>query len=79
MRRRHLEFRPASVVLRYDSDRTTLCVENRLPCSPAAGELSGVGGGRGLAGLRERVERAGGSMQAGPTAEGWRVDLGVPS
>jgi len=70
---------PSSVVLRYDSDRTTLSVENRLPPSPGAGELSGVGGGRGLAGLRERVERAGGSMQAGPTADGWRVELGVPA
>ena len=72
-----------SVVLRYDSDRTTLSVEDRLSAprsaSPADGGLKGVGGGRGLAGMRERLERAGGSMRAGPTEQGWRVDLEVPA
>jgi hypothetical protein len=28
--------------------------------------------------MRERLERAGGSMQAGPTDAGWRVELDVP-
>jgi signal transduction histidine kinase len=41
--------------------------------------LTGVGGGRGLAGMRERIERAGGSMSAGPTSDGWRVELEVPA
>jgi signal transduction histidine kinase len=73
-----------TVVLRYDSDRTTLSVEDRLPASAAAspptgGGLPGVGGGRGLAGMRERLERAGGSMHAGPTDQGWRVELDVPA
>jgi signal transduction histidine kinase len=71
-----------SVVLRYDPDRTSLSVEDRLPApSPVSrpdGGLSGVGGGRGLAGMRERITQAGGSMQAGPTDEGWRVELDVP-
>jgi signal transduction histidine kinase len=71
-----------SVVLRYGSDRTTLCVEDRLrahaPAEPTGGGLSGVGGGRGLTGMRERLERAGRSMHAGPTDEGWRVELDVP-
>jgi signal transduction histidine kinase len=40
--------------------------------------LSDVGGGRGLAGMRERVQRAGGTVDAGPTADGWRVELRVP-
>ena len=73
----------ASVVLRYDSDRTTLSIEDRLasPGSPRPGGagLAGVGGGRGLAGMRERLEQAGGSMHAGPTDEGWRVELDVPA
>lgn len=72
-----------SVLLRYDSDRTTVSVEDRLPASslapPSGSGLSKVGGGRGLAGMRERLARVGGSMQAGPTDEGWRVDLDVPA
>jgi signal transduction histidine kinase len=83
------------VVLRYDTDRTTLIVEDRLPAFvprpddglPGSGDgrpvvaegLPGVGGGRGLAGMRERLEQAGGSMRAGPTDAGWRVELEVPA
>src|SRR5207244_13320384 len=40
-----------SVVLRYDSERTTLSVEDRLPTpastQPTGGGLKGAGGGRG--------------------------------
>ncbi len=72
-----------SVVLRYESDHTTLIVEDRLTtpasASRSGGGLAGVGSGRGLAGMRERLERAGGSMHAGPTAKGWRVELDVPA
>jgi signal transduction histidine kinase len=69
-----------TVVLRYAADRTTLTVEDRLSASlPRAGDgLIGVGGGGGLVGMRERLERAGGSMKAGPTDAGWRVELEVP-
>jgi signal transduction histidine kinase len=41
--------------------------------------LQGVGGGRGLAGLPERVEQIGGRLSAGSTEHGWRVDLDVPA
>ena len=66
-----------TVVLSYDSDRVTLRIENSNPGSAPA--LSGVGGGRGLDGMRERIERAGGRAAAGPTDGGWRVELEVPS
>jgi signal transduction histidine kinase len=68
------------VLVRYTADHATLTVEDRLPVSmPAVGQgLADVGGGRGLAGMRERVERAGGSMRAGPTDNGWIVELSVP-
>jgi signal transduction histidine kinase len=70
-----------TVVLRYGSDRTLLTVEDQLTQAARdnAGGLAGVGGGNGLAGLRERLERAGGSLQAGPTETGWRVELQVPA
>jgi signal transduction histidine kinase len=71
----------ATVVLSYGQDHTTLCVEDRVGAAapPAAAGLAEVGGGRGLAGMRERLERAGGSMHAGPTDAGWRVELRVPA
>jgi signal transduction histidine kinase len=71
-----------SVVLRYGANQTTLIVEDRVPHAsptPSAEGLKGVGGGRGLSGLRERLERAGGSARAGATEDGWRVELVVPA
>ncbi len=41
--------------------------------------MTGVGGGRGLEGMRERVERVGGRFDAGPTETGWQVTLEVPA
>jgi signal transduction histidine kinase len=68
-----------TVVLRYGGGSTSLTVEDRYTTArPDGGGLAGVGGGNGLAGLRERVERAGGRMLAGPTETGWRVELEVP-
>lgn len=71
-----------TVLLHYDSDRTVLSIEDHLPQSggsPSREGLQGVGGGRGLAGMRERIERVGGSAAAGPTPSGWRVELVVPT
>ena len=66
---------PVSTVLRYEPGRVRLTIAN------GAGEprLTGVGGGRGLAGLRERVEQLGGALSAGPTDDGWRVAVEVPA
>jgi signal transduction histidine kinase len=70
----------AQVVLCYHRDRTTLSVENSQPAQTAAdGGLPNVGGGHGLTGLGERLDRAGGSLHAGPTGEGWRVEMVVPA
>ena len=76
----------STVVLRYESGRTCLSVENAAaePDQDAAGVetpdgFPAVGGGHGLVGLAERVERAGGTLQAGPHLGGWRVELQVPA
>jgi signal transduction histidine kinase len=71
------------VVMSYEPGSATLSIEDRLlvpaaVASPGAG-LTGVGGGRGLAGMRERMQRVGGTAEAGPTPEGWRVELRLPA
>jgi signal transduction histidine kinase len=66
-----------SVELSYEAGRTKLTVENSA--SPSAPALPDAGGGRGLEGMRERIERAGGTARAGASQDGWRVDLEVPA
>src|SRR5450755_2318159 len=65
-----------TVTMRYGNHRTKLSVDNGLSATPPR---HGMGGGRGLEGLRDRVERAGGTMSAGPTTEGWRLEIEVPA
>ena len=65
-----------TVIVRYDPDRTRLCIDNG---GSAAAPRQGMGGGRGLEGLRARIEQTGGVMSAGPTADGWRVEIEVPA
>jgi signal transduction histidine kinase len=69
---------PTTVALRYGDGRTTLCIANGAPGLHAEGGLQGLGGGHGLESMRERIERAGGTMQAGAVGDGWRVELEVP-
>jgi signal transduction histidine kinase len=76
----------ASITLRYAPGRTLLTVEDhalRPEAGPASGSgppiLAAAGGGYGLAAMRERAQRAGGTARAGPTAGGWRVELEVPA
>ena len=37
------------------------------------------GGGYGLTGMRERAELLGGRLHAGPTGDGFRVELWLPA
>jgi signal transduction histidine kinase len=83
---RHAPGAPATVILRYQNDCVVLSVENLAAAPgpgddelPAVGGLSGMGGGHGLAGLRDRLARAGGTLHAGRDSDGWRVDLEVPT
>jgi signal transduction histidine kinase len=64
------------LTVRYEPHRARLSVDNGASSTPPR---RGMGGGRGLDGLRERIEHAGGTMSAGPTSDGWRVELEVPA
>ena len=65
-----------TVTVHYEPDRTRLSIDNGRSDAPPQ---RGVGGGHGLDGMRARIEHAGGTMSAGPTAEGWRVEIEVPA
>ena len=76
-----------AVTVRYLADRTLLRVEDHACRDEAASAatlisqpavLADAGGGHGLAAMRERAQRAGGTARAGPTADGWLVELEVP-
>lgn len=64
------------VVLRVASDDggVALTVEN-----DGGAKASVHSGGFGLTGMRERAELLGGRLEAGPTAEGYRVRLWLPA
>jgi signal transduction histidine kinase len=77
-----------SVTVSYQADRTLLTVADHAgPPGPGSGPAAGprpallaaAGGGHGLAAMRERAQRAGGTARAGPTADGWLVELEVPA
>jgi signal transduction histidine kinase len=65
-----------TVTVRYEDHCTKMCVDNGASATPPR---RGMGGGRGLQGLRERIEQAAGTMTAGTTPEGWRVEIEVPA
>ncbi len=74
---------PVQVRLRRVGDRVALRVVNGAPAGAlavAGGDagLASAGGGHGLAGMRERITRLGGTMTAGATTDGWEVELEVP-
>ncbi len=67
---------PVPVGVRVDvaADRVDLEVTNPLGAAAARRD----GGGRGLAGMRERVGALGGELAAGPDADRWRVAVRLP-
>ena len=68
----------APVEVRLAGEPSALRVE--VTNGPVRGEpsLAGVGTGNGLRGLRERVEAAGGTLEAGPEGGGWRLGVRLP-
>ncbi|HEX4729626.1 MAG TPA: sensor histidine kinase [Solirubrobacterales bacterium] len=73
----HLDYDPDGVQLVVtDSTGHGDCDEPRVP-QPAA--LATTGSGYGVSGMRERAELIGGRLLAGPTEDGFRVELWVPA
>ncbi len=70
-----LEYDPESVQL-IVTDSSGDGAEPRVP-QPAT--LAAAGAGYGVSGMRERAELIGGRLLAGPTADGFRVELWVPA
>ena len=66
----------ARTTVAIQTERRTLVVE--VANAPGR-EPPGTGGGRGVTGMRERVALYGGTLEAGPTADGgWRVLAKLP-
>ncbi|MEH0418004.1 sensor histidine kinase [Streptomyces sp. B21-083] len=74
--RKHAPGATVQVRLEYSEHQVTLDVRDT---GGSPGELTGVGGGYGLLGMRERAELLGGSLEAGPDEKGFAVTLRVPT
>ncbi|MGN9845142.1 sensor histidine kinase [Nonomuraea sp. H19] len=80
---RHSAAGSASVKVRPAGGRITVTVDDPGPPRISPGQDTGDGsvleGGRGLAGMRERVAALGGRCHAGPNGQvGWRVRADLP-
>ena len=78
--RKHARPERVELTLRYDTDGTRLTVDDhaKRPAEPDDASRLG-GGGYGLTGMRERAELLGGSLEAGHTPDGFRVELWIPA
>jgi signal transduction histidine kinase len=79
--RRHSAPERVEIRLDHAADGTTLAVQDFGSPQPVAvpARDGGHGGGYGLTGMRERAELLGGRLSAGPTADGFRVELWLPA
>ncbi len=72
--RRHSTSERVELKLDYAADGTTLTVSDHGDSAPTMN-----GSGYGLTGMRERAELLGGRLNAGPTDDGFRVELWLPA
>jgi signal transduction histidine kinase len=73
-----------AIRLEYDPDGVQLIVTDSAgdggePGVPQPATLAGTGAGYGVSGMRERAELIGGRLLAGPTEDGFQVELWVPA
>jgi signal transduction histidine kinase len=72
---RHAAGALVRVDLRFDAARLSLAVRN---AAGAGASSNGATRGMGIAGMRERASAIGGSLQAGPIPDGFRVQAELP-
>jgi signal transduction histidine kinase len=81
--RTHAQPGRVEVTLTYKPQAVSLVVEDvrpeDTPTPPASITAPDSEGGYGLTGMRERAELLGGTLTAGPTGHGFRVELRVPA
>lgn len=73
---KHAVSSKTDVGLTVSASVASLSVINEMPVSVASAPLSQSG--RGLAGMRQRVELLGGILDAGPCRQGWSVRAEIP-
>jgi signal transduction histidine kinase len=73
---KHAPISKTTVYLKTSPSTALLSIINELPVAvPAA---AATPDGRGLAGMRQRVELLGGMLRAGPSCDGWSVRAEIP-
>jgi signal transduction histidine kinase len=72
---KHAPDSKSAVALRVSASSASLAVDNRLPAAVAAAPCAE---GRGVSGMRQRVELLGGAIDVGPTRDGWAVRAEIP-
>ena len=77
--RKHAHPGRVEVTLTYQPETISLVVEDFRAAAPVSPATGGTDGGYGLTGMRERAELLGGTLAAGPTSRGFRVELRVPA
>lgn len=77
---RHARADRIELRLSYESGGTGLTASDHAatPADPEAADAAGAGG-YGLTGMRERAELLGGRLDAGPTRDGFQVELWIPA
>jgi signal transduction histidine kinase len=78
--RKHAPGAGVSVSVDAGPGQIQALVEDRqaVPVVAGSSALKSTGGGYGLRGMRERAQLLGGTLEAGPTDYGWRVELRLP-
>jgi signal transduction histidine kinase len=78
---KHAPGAQVTVAVEAGDEAVLLRVDSSLPAAvpaTAAAAGGGAGDGRGLRGMRERIDLLGGHLEVGPTATGWHVAATFP-